>query len=257
MNKLKLRFKKGVVSFTAISMMMLMAAGCSNTKTETSTTAKTTNTQAETSTQTEDTTASSKVDSSANSEAAPDATEDNGISGEVTAVNGSEITISVNKGGGAPKGDKPDGTAPDAASGSTTTDSTDTESDASTDTSSSNTKSSDSTATDTQASQGQAPSGDDAQKPERTSEEKVITIDDESIIYVKDGDSETQGSLADITVGKMVHITYTTDDSGNQVMEKITVQDMTQMPTGDKPSGDAKTSTEESTSTESTTETTN
>lgn len=222
MNRLKFRLKKGVVSLTAISLIMLMAAGCSNTKTETS---NTTTTQTETSTQTEDTTTSKQGDSAANSGGATDTTEDNGISGEVTAVNGSEITISVNKGGGgAPKGDKPDGTAPDATTGSTTTDSTDNES--------------------------------DGQKPERTSEEKVITIDDESIIYVKDGDTETQGSLSDITVGKMIHITYTTDDSGNQVMEKITVQDMTQMPTGDKPSGDAQGSKEESTTTESTTETT-
>ncbi|RDU24158.1 hypothetical protein [Anaerosacchariphilus polymeriproducens] len=117
----------------------------------------------------------------------------NGVSGQVTKVDGKEITLAVNKMGAPPQNEKRKGEEPDSK--------------------------------DVPKDDQEKPSKDEM--PEMKTEEQVITIEDESIIYVKDGETESKGSLEDIEVGKILKITYTKKDDVIQEMEKIIVMSQT------------------------------
>lgn len=137
-------------------------------------------------------------------------TNDNSEFGQVTAINGSTITLSVFPGGGMPgnrngggnRQDMQSGDKPDMQSGDRP---------------------------DMQSSD--KPDMQSSDKPNMQSietEEKEITISDESIIKVQDGDSTKAGTLTDITVGSMLQISYTKDASGNDVLSSVLVSNMGQ-----------------------------
>lgn len=169
-----------------------------------------------------------KTDTTATGTDTTNSTNDNNIQknnsmsifGNVTAVDSKKITIAVMPGngmkggpgggpgssGGKQQGNAPSG-APKGAPGNN-----------------SNNHNNNDNQQPPQGKGGQQPPSNDNNaggKAPKT-QTKKITITDESIISVQNGDSTTSGSLKDITKGSMIHITYK-NANGKKVMSSITV----------------------------------
>lgn len=133
--------------------------------------------------------------------------------GRVTAIDGYNITLDVNAGrGGQKQGGGPAGGQPKEPGNTTEQNS---------------------------EAPLEFPSSDLPPKDEATKEtqEKMVTLTEDTVINVADGDSTKTGTIDDITVGCMLSVTYTTDDSGNQIPGSVTIRNFTGDPKGQGPAG--------------------
>ncbi|GEM_PF-5574235 len=131
------------------------------------------------------------------------------VTGQVTAVEGNEVTLAIMPAGGGQNGGRPEGgpdnTPPDTADENNS------------------------------GSKPDIPSSDEAPLPENNTseaEEKVITIPDDAVINIEDGDLTKTGTLNDITVGSMLSISYVKDDAGNEIIRSVTVRNFSGSPEG-------------------------
>ncbi len=146
------------------------------------------------------------------------------IAGQVTAIDGKNITLSLfsgrgmQNGGGRPGGSKQRGSREEGGEPNFIPNTTDKE---------------------IPDVKPEVPSADTATKDANTTEteEKVITISDDTQVNIEDGDSTKTGTIDDITVGCNLSVTYTKDETGNDVISSVTVRNFSGGPRGQGPSG--------------------
>ena len=141
--------------------------------------------------------------------------DDSAIFGQITAIDGDSITLTVMHNKGGSKGDKPLGAAPGQNS---------------TKMPSNNTKGSgDSSEASTDQKQGGV--------PQMSGETKTITISSSTIIEKDDNGSTTQGSSSDLEKGSMVSVTMDGDTA-----KMITIKNMQEGPSRQEQSDSTQTS---------------
>lgn len=185
------------------------------------------------------------------------------IYGQVTAIDGQNITIEVgtlNENGGGPKGSTPNGEAPsgevpsgEAPSGEKSTDDSKDESSGEVP---EKPEGEDNNSTSEDVDKKEKPSGDFSMLT-LTGEEKTITITDESIISSRTTEG-TESGLASIEVGSTLMLTYVEDTDGSETLSTVDVMGgLSGGPSNDKGSNDSSdgASTEDNSDTSDTNET--
>lgn len=205
-----MNYKKIAVLLSVLTLSVgTILGGCSQKTTETKTT----------------TSSSASSSTSSNSESQDSTqTDDSAIFGQITAIDGDSITLSVmdNKGGN--KGEKPSG---DASNQNSTEKPQSPPSGAgqnSTEMPSNGSKGGDSSETSSDQKQGGA--------PQMSGETKTITISDSTVIEKEDNGSTTQGSTSDLEKGSMVSVTMDGD-----TVKMITIKNMQGGPSDGKGQG--------------------
>ncbi len=204
---MKIKNKTLILLFSIIMLMGLITGCAGSTEKVDTDNVVTGNEDTDTATENKDADSTALQDSSTEDANETPGDEAPMTGGQVTAIDGSNITLAVNPGGGMQNG-KPEGGRPDGQDNTTENDSSEIK--------------------------PEIPSSDTAPDDINTGEieEKVITITDESIIRVEDGDTTRDGTLDDITVGCMLIVGYTTDETGSEVLSSVTVRNFSEGQSG-------------------------
>lgn len=222
---------KSIKPILAACLAIGLVTGCSSTSSETESSTTTTTNETETSsTTTQDTEEETSTVSDA-TEQTQSTEGESTITGKVTAIDGETITVAVMGGdrggaqGGQPDASGEQGEAPAGDDG-------DVDSSEHPD---ANTESSDMPAETPAEGSMDAEGGNMSEQGDfqGESEEKTITVSDESVISVESDGSTTQGSLSDITVDSAITVTYITDEDGTETISQIAVSDMSSMEQGE------------------------
>lgn len=193
--------KKKALLLLTVSSFLILAAGCSKSNSQDQ---------------------AAQADSGNSSVAADSGTaqDDSTLNGQVTAVDGSTITLSAWPGGGnrgpgngENKGQRPNGDSKNSDNM--------TPPDKSADSNNSNSTGNDKNSVQPTPS-GDNQNGNGNKMPQ--GEEKTITVTDSTTYSVEKDGKTTAGSISDVTVDSMISVEFTTDSSGKEVPSVITIR---------------------------------